>query len=357
MMNEAQASLDKGVAKGSTAPGASLLLFRLPWPGWVTAVALVVYVAAEQVLEELLLSGDITGQRLLYRTVLVALVLYLLLVLLLLKRRMLLTLPKLKNAVVVEAEVFDRYALRLVKTSRLRELGSLLAALATVVLLFLVLRAPLPLGGELAMAPSVVLAPVILATYVVVGWLGLSLVQMAVQHAFALRRLAAMKLEINVYDPDNLLPFGTTSLQHSLALLGVIVILIIPLGLPTGPSGWLVVSLASSASLASLLLPIWPVYSKTRSAKEEALSEISRGLLWVQESLAGRGDGRVESVADLNARANALVNLRKTIQDVPNWPFRSTATLVRAITAALSPLIYFVLIELMRAYFVPLFVR
>jgi len=54
-------------------------------------------------------------------------------------------------------------------------------------------------------------------------------------------------------------------------------------------------------------------------------------------------------VADLNARTNALVNLRKAIQDVPNWPFRSTATVVRAVTAAPSPLIYFLLIELMRA--------
>jgi len=69
----------------------------------------------------------------------------------------------------------------------------------------------------------------------------------------------------------------------------------------------------------------------------------------VQESLADRGEDRSEPVADLNARTNALVNLRKAIQDVPNWPFRSTATVVRAVTAAPSPLIYFLLIELMRA--------
>ena len=41
-----------------------------------------------------------------------------------------------------------------------------------------------------------------------------------------------------------------------------------------------------------------------------------------------------------------LLTLRKVIDDSPNWPFRSEAALVRAVIAAASPLIYFILNQL-----------
>jgi hypothetical protein len=62
-------------------------------------------------------------------------------------------------------------------------------------------------------------------------------------------------------------------------------------------------------------------------------------------------------VTELNARTNALVNLRKTILESPNWPFRSNTAVARAVLAAMSPLIYFVLTELVRVYIVPVLVN
>jgi hypothetical protein len=106
----------------------------------------------------------------------------------------------------------------------------------------------------------------------------------------------------------------------------------------------------------ALILPLVGVYRQMRSAKIQTLGLISTQLMAAQDALMQVFDPRSESVADLSARTTALVTLRKTVLESPNWPFRSTTAVVRAVVAAMSPLIYFVLIEITRAYLVPLLI-
>ena len=52
-----------------------------------------------------------------------------------------------------------------------------------------------------------------------------------------------------------------------------------------------------------------------------------------------------------------LLTLRKVIDDSPNWPFRSEAAIVRAAIAAASPLIYFILNQLILRFLLPGLIR
>ncbi|MGA9532927.1 MAG: hypothetical protein WBR18_09445 [Anaerolineales bacterium] len=327
---------------------------RFPWTWQVTTALLIVIVTGEQFAEELLLSGEMTPQRLLYRLLLTALAVYLLLAILFLKRQMLRGLFQLRRAVDLEEMELGGLLRRTVRPSRVIEFALLGISALIVIGLFVGAKSEFPLGGTLAMATSWPAAVLILFTYTLIGWLGLSLIHAAVQHALGLRRLASSPLIINVFDPDNLVPFGTLGMLHSMVLAGVIVLLMIPLGTPSGPAGLFVVGLSSVGSLLALILPIWGVYLQTREAKDRALNRIYDELAGIQDQLL---DAHQQPADELNARTNALVNLRKIILEVPNWPFRSTTTIVRALTAATSPLIYFLLIEMVRAYLVPVLIR
>lgn len=327
---------------------------RFPWVWQVTVVALFVIVTAEQFVEEILLNGYIAPNRLMVRLLLGVLATYLLLAILFLKRQVLRGLLQLRRAIDLEAMELGGLLRRTVRPSRLIEFGLLAISTVIVLALFIGVKSEFPLGGTLAMAKSWPAAALMLSTYILIGWLGLSLIHTAVQHALGLRRMASSPLVINVFDPDNLVPFGTLGMLHSMVLAGVIVLLMIPLGTPSGFSGLFVVGVSSIGSVLALILPIWGVYVQTREAKEQALNKIYDELGVIQEDLLG---ARKHSADELNARTNSLVNLRKIILEVPNWPFRSTTTVIRAMTAATSPLIYFLLIEMVRAYLVPVLIR
>lgn len=327
---------------------------RFPWAWQLTVALLILIVTGEQFTEEILLNGRMTSERLMYRLLLGALAVYLLLAILFLKRQVLRGLFQLRRAIDLEAMELGGLLRSTVRPSRLIEFGLLAVSAIIVFALFVPVGSEFPLGGTLAMVPSWPFAGVMLITYILIGWLGLSLVHTAVQHALGLRRMASSPLIINVFDPDNLVPFGTMGMVHSMVLAGVIVLLMIPLGTPSGFSGLFVVGISSVGSLLALILPIWGVYVQTREAKERALNKIYDELGMIQEDLLG---ARQHSADELNARTNSLVNLRKIILEVPNWPFRSTTTVIRALTAATSPLIYFLLIEMVRAYLVPVLIR
>jgi hypothetical protein len=53
-------------------------------------------------------------------------------------------------------------------------------------------------------------------------------------------------------------------------------------------------------------------------------------------------------------RTATLSKLRDLIQQSPNWPFKDTAAVARAIVAVTSPLVYFVLNEIIRTYLFPM---
>lgn len=335
------------------------LIERLPLPYPLIVVLISALVIGEQILEESLvgpLSGYATLQRLGIRVALPVLSIYLLVANRLLKRKVIECLNLLETAVQIDSQIYDELREKMLRPKRWIELLLLLLSSAIVVNLFLIMRYPLPIYTSLTLPSQPITAGFIMLVYILVGWIGLTLVYTGLQHAIYLSQLSRQPLNINVFDPENLLPFGTISLIHNLVLVGVVVVLLALLGRPTSPASFLVIALASIGSLLGLVLPLLGVFQQMRRAKIKALNNISDQLLQAQEHILRLKDPLDESVSELNARVNALVNLRRTILESPNWPFRSNTALARAVLAALSPIIYFVLIELVREYLVPLLI-
>jgi hypothetical protein len=336
------------------------LLDRIPLPFAVKVVILVGLVAGEQALEESLVGpqqGASALSRITIRLAVPALVVYMLLSVRLMKDRVIRALVQLRPSVRVDDDEYDVLVRRMVYRPSIVDIGLFLLALAGNFILFVVLDSPPPIGGSFSMPSSPLAAGYIVFAYSLLGWLVYGLLYTGVQHAAGLGRLGSRLLLVNVYDPENLLPFGSVSLLHSLVLAGVIVIPIVMLGRPDSPASRMLIILNTLGSLMTLILPLVGVYRQMRSAKIQTLGLISVQLMAAQAALIQLVDPRSESVSDLNARTTALVTLRKTILESPNWPFRSTTAVVRAVIAAMSPLIYFVLIEVARAYVVPVLIR
>jgi hypothetical protein len=332
---------------------------RLPLSFFMTIILIAALVIGEQFLEEAIV-GPINNyepwQRLGIRIALPVLSVYLLLTSRILKREVIECLVRIRPSVKIDPQAFEALARRMIRPRRIVEFILLLISTAVVVVLFVVMENPLPIYTTLTIPQNFLSAAYIVFIYTLIGWLGLSLVYTGTQHAIYLSQLARQPLSINVFDPENLLPFGSISLLHSLVLAGVVVILRVLLGQPTSPASYLVITLASLGSLLALILPLLGVYQQMRRAKIKALNNISDQLLAAQDVLLHLTDPMDDGVTELNARTNALVNLRKTILESPNWPFRSNTAVVRAVVAAMSPLIYFVLIELVRVYVVPILI-
>jgi hypothetical protein len=332
---------------------------RIPLPFTVTAVLFALIVIAEQVLEEVLIgpvSGYQISQRIGIRIALPLLSIYLLLAIRFLKREVVSCLERLKPAMDIPPEKYDRLARQMLKPRRWIEVTLLLASSMVVVGLFVIMKNPLPIYTSLTLPDEPLAAGLIICVYIAIGWLGLALVHTGIQHAIAMGRLSRQPLRINVFDPENVIPFGTISMLHSLVLAGVIAILFILLGRPTSLISYLVIILTSIGSFLALILPLLGVYQQMRKAKIQALNNIAEQLLQAQEMLMKLKDPFDDGLDEVNSRTSALVNLRKTILESPNWPFRSNTAIARAVIAALSPLIYFILTEMVRVYIVPLLI-
>jgi hypothetical protein len=336
------------------------LLDRIPFPFAVKVVILAGLLVGEQALEETLIGpqhGASALSRITIRLAVPALMVYLLLSLRLMKDRVIQALTHLRPSVQVDDHEYEELVRRMVFRPTAVDLGLFLLAAAGNFILFVVLDSPPPIGGSFGMPSDPLAAGYIVFAYSLLGWLVYGLLYAGVQHAAGLGRLARRPLLVNVYDPENLLAFGSVSLLHSLVLAGVIVIPIVMLGRPDSPASRMLILLNTLGSLMTLILPLVGVYRQMRSAKIKTLGLISTQLMATQDALVQQVDPRSESVSDLNARTTALVTLRKAILESPNWPFRSTTAVIRAVIAAMSPLIYFILIEITRAYLVPVLVR
>ncbi len=336
------------------------LLDRLPLPFAVKVVILAALVLGEQALEEALVgpqAGASSLSKVTVRLAVPTLAVYILLTERLVKRRVVRALVHLRPSIMIEDEEYEETVRRMIFLPAAVDIGLALLSLVLILTLFIVMDSPPPIGGPLSMPSNPLAAGYIVFTYAVLGWLGLGLIYTGVRHATGFGRLARKPLLVNLYDPENLLPFGSVSLLHSLVLVGVIVIPLVMLGQPSSAASLILITLNTLGSLMTLILPLVGVYQQMRNAKIQTLGIISIQLMAAQNALTQVLDPRPESVADINARATALVTLRKTILESPNWPFRSTTAVIRAVVAAMSPLIYFVLIEITRAYLVPVLIR
>ena len=321
------------------------VLERLPLPYPLTCTLVGLLTVAEQVLEHSL--NDPTFSNVTSTTVATGLVfpililtVYMLIFLKILKRGAVKALAELRPTVLISDEEYDDHVRRMVSPDR-RVVAALLIISVAIVLI-----------SSSDLPPSLPIAAFISASYVLGGWLLLTLFYASIRHARILRALARRPLAINVFDPTNLLPFGRLGLLHSLPNVGVMVIPLILLG-PPAQVGYLVI-LLSLGSVLALFIPLWGVHQQIDQAKERVLASICEQLVDIQSALCHGTEAEMENLANLADRTATLVHFRKLIQESPSWPFKDTAAVARAVVAALSPLIYFIFTEIIRAYLFPI---
>jgi hypothetical protein len=222
--------------------------------------------------------------------------------------------------------------------------------LALSIYLYIVQRISLPLAMEQTLPSDLPAAAFILGTLILLGWLLWYLVYSCVRYSLGLHRLAQQPLAINVLDPYGLLPFGRLAFLYSLTLVGLILILVVPLGMPEVFDEYLVVVLATLGSFWALVGPLWGVRRQIRRAKQAVLERIHDQFREIQDTLLDGTRFEKGELDDLSDRAEKLIKLRALVWDAPNWPFRSSASALRAVVAALFPLLLVVLQEIIKSY-------
>jgi hypothetical protein len=333
-------------------PGTALE--RLPWPYGITVIVLSVAALLEQLLEyslepALKTSSAFSPFRL---AVFPALVMYIMGSLYILKRVAVKSLAGLRTSVKIDDQDYEQHVRRLIMANPRLELILLLVSIAVVLLFFVVLDLDL-LNTNQGLPASLPQAIFIVCMYVLLGWLLLTIVYTILRQTRALNALAHRPLVINEYDLSNLEPFGSLGLVQSLPIVGIALVPLIILGTPT-KGGYLVIFL-SAISFLALFFPLWGVHEQIGKSHERSLLAIHQELQEIQAALLHGNITNPPEVGALSNRTSALLGLRKTIQETPSWPFKDTATVVRAAFAVTSPLIYFILTELIRTYLLPMF--
>jgi len=233
----------------------------------------------------------------------------------------------------------------------------LAAAAAFVGVIFLGLQTSLPIDDPVTNAPMYLpanwaAALIVLAEYGLVGWAMGSLVWATVRRTRALGELSREPMHVDVFDTENVLPFGNIALATALAPAGVVVILLFGFGRPSSPLSWTLLVLVTLASLFALLQPLRGIHRQMDRAKERALADINRRLRESYDELRGQPTPSGASLTDLNSRVGTLIALRKTVAEMTTWPFRDTLAFGRAVLIALAPLIYTVVNELIKVFFI-----
>jgi hypothetical protein len=267
---------------------------------------------------------------------------YILLYLRLLRRQAMAELTALRPAVQVDDHVYDCQARHALNADRRVEALILLASATLWTLIIVVLSANELWAPARARPGGLLILGYVWLSYVLLGWLALTLIYTTIRCARGLGALAHCPLVVNVFDPKNLLPFGRLSLLYSAAPVGLILIPLIGLGRPTQMAGYLITGFAV-VSLLLLFVPLWGVHRQMVRARDAVLGNIHCRLMDAQDLLLSQPEIDAAGLKLLTDRTTIMVNLRKLIVDAPNWPFKSEAAVVRAILATTSPLIYFIL--------------
>ncbi|HSN77970.1 MAG TPA: hypothetical protein VL334_23075 [Anaerolineae bacterium] len=362
-------SVDAATAASVTAPASDstarwrrltdLTLDRAPAPYGVMAFLLGAVVLAEQIMEQSLLSPIdrfFAPDNLRLGLALPALTIYMLLAHKILKRSALPQLAQLRPAVLVDDTAYDTAVQRIVQTSPRAEAALLLAALAITTGWFVMLRLPYPMMAAIPVHLPANLAQALLtlAAYTIFGWAGLALVWSTWRFGRGLGQLARQPLAINSLDPDDVLPFGRLSLRQSLTVAVTVLLFVIPLGAPGDLLEYGVLALASLASLSALIFPLLGVHGQMQQARDRITARISQELAGCQSRLMTCSEVSNEVLSELSDRTEKLIGLRSTVYRSPTWPFRNASSVVRVLLAALSPLLYFVLNEILRTYVLPM---
>ncbi len=329
------------------------ILDRWPLPYWLLVLLAGLISAAGQGFEYFFrdpgfqhLSSDTTGA-----LVFVGLVIYMLTHLRILRREAVLELAKLRPSVSVDDATYDLHVSHMLRADRRVELLLLIVSVALSGIVFLappqeILTPARSIPGGMAIAAFVVFS------YVLLGWLLLTFAYAAVRYAQGLGGLARCQLTVNAFDPTNLLPFGRLGLIYSMAPVGLALIPLIVLGPPKQVGAYLFLGVSLS-SFFLLFIPLWGVHRQIAGAKQAILLSVHAHLLEVQKEIlgpVGLDGAQLKAITD---RATMMSALRKQALDAPSWPFRGSAGTLRAVIVTASPVIYFLLNQLILAYVFP----
>jgi hypothetical protein len=336
-----------------------LALERLPLPYPMLVILLTLYAAGEQILEHVTADpahqypqAELFGQL----AVIPVLFLYILVYLGLLKRRAVIGLRKLRPAVEIGDQEYMQYAERMLNANPRFEVALFVVSVVVNYLLFIVARVDPQMRTDGGMPTAVLLAAIFMSVYVLLGWLLLTLVYTSIRFARGLSGLARKPLEVNVFDPGNLVPFGELSLLHSLAAVGLVLIPLWFLGMPER-AGFIFIGL-SVISLGALFVPLLGVHRQMDVAKSQALDQIYTQLMEAHRKLmecSSCVDG--VDLDNLANRTSLLSNLRELVLKSPSWPFRDIAALLRAVVAVASPFLIYFIQRLIDVFVVPMFGR
>jgi hypothetical protein len=335
-------------------------LQRLPAPYWLWVALCTAFLLFAQGVEYSLRGAASEDffvlERLPQRLAVPLVFLYILVAMPMLKAFTVEALTQLRPVVRIPEKEYDAFMRRMVCVDLRLDVLLLLASTILVVLLLAVLGLPTPMGAGVTYLPAVWWqAGTILLGYSLLGWVLLLLLFSSIRLGSGLGELAQKPLTVNVLDPTHLLPFGHLSLRHSLTLVGLILVLILPLGRPTEMIDYLVIVELSLGSVLSLILPLRGVHTQIRRAKLTVLRHLSDQFFGIQQSIVEDQKLERAELETLSKNATDLDQLRRLILSTPTWPFRNVAATVRAVLTAMSPLLYFLITELMRTYMLPLF--
>ena len=331
----------------------------LPWAS-IVLVAGVGLVAAGQLAED---SIDTPGLQLLTpdvsirRWTLILVVLYLIATSRYVDRLVERSAATLDRAFASRSPAYERDSAELRRLAPAVELLLFLVSMAVVLLLYAAGGLSLPTDDPTTKAP-VYLPPfglpaiLIVVEYAVVGWSMVSLLANTIRRARAVGRLSREPLAIDVFDTSNLIGLGNIALGTSLAPAGVIVILLMGFGRPSQPVSLAVLGLAILASLLALILPLRGIHGQMARAKQQARSRLNAQLRAAYDRLES---GRMIDAAEsgmLNGRVGTLATLRKSVDEMTTWPFRDTLAFGRALLIASAPLLYTVISELIKVFWI-----
>jgi hypothetical protein len=295
---------------------------------------------------------------LLARWAVVGLVLYSIVMSAMLMQRAAGSLSTVRTVVAIKQKAFDGYRQRLAHIDPRIEIGLFVGAAVVTAVLFLVLGSDLLLDDPVLqpktphkLPSDPLLAFAILAAYTVVGWTFLRLMYITGRSARILGQLGREPLRINVFDTSDLIPFGNLGLLITLAPAVAIIILWAGLGTPNAIGGWVILGIASMFTLLALLLPLEGIHRQMADAKEKALTGLNQRIADLYDEISGPLPADANDASRIGGATNALIPMRKTVQEMTTWPFRSAVTFGRAVIIAMAPLIYAFLSEVIRLSF------
>jgi hypothetical protein len=304
--------------------------------------------------EPLQLLTPMTGVR---RWTLIVAVAYMLAISHVVERYVQRSLSKVSEVVEVDRQRFAGYAQRMRRPDLAVDVALLGLAAVVVTGLFWFLDTSLPIDDPITQKPlylrgSAIGSLLILVQYSLLGWALLSLLYCTIRRSRALAALSRERLVVDVFDTTNLLPLGNIALSTALAPAGIVVILLFGFGRPSAPVSWTLLLLVTVASVFSLLQPLRGFHQQMEVAKWQALRTLNARLREIYEAANLPLAEDAGEAGRLNNRVGLLVNLRKTVGEMTTWPFRDTLAFGRAVLIAAAPLIYAVINELIKAFWI-----